>query len=95
MSWLQDINWPGVAVIASILVEMKERVIPHLKPILLGDDEGWTYWLLTQVVQKWPAELVLELKKELLALSQRRSAEEIDCLAHEILLAHRLLDTKE
>jgi hypothetical protein len=90
LEWLQDLNWPGAGVIAGILVNMGEMVVPHLKPILLGTDETWTYWLLTQVVQNWPTELVAELKAELAELSQRHSEEEIDSVAREILLEHRL-----
>ncbi|MFD2085399.1 DUF5071 domain-containing protein [Brevibacillus brevis] len=91
LMWLQDMNWPGAEVIAKILVEMRELVIPHLRPVLLGNDKLWIYWILIALVKHWPTELILELKDELIILSNRQSQEEIDVIANEILIQHRLL----
>ncbi|HZG83064.1 MAG TPA: DUF5071 domain-containing protein, partial [Brevibacillus sp.] len=90
--WLQDMNWPGAEVIAKKLMEMGEDVIPHLRPILKGNDELWTYWILIRLVQQWSTELVLEVKDELLYLKRRQSGEEIDIIARKILIKHHLME---
>ena len=59
--WLQDLNWPGAPKMAEFLLELGDKVVPHVQPILQGDDLMWQYWLLSELIGKWETEWVIEI----------------------------------
>ncbi|HEV7892291.1 MAG TPA: DUF5071 domain-containing protein [Pyrinomonadaceae bacterium] len=85
MRWLQDRNWPVAEVIAPFLSRVGEPLLPEIRNVLRGDDEVWTYWVLTELVQQMPDAAVGELRSELESLAGRPSEEEVDVLARELL----------
>ena len=60
LTWLQDGNWPVATPIAQLLLEDPQILLTHLTPVLLGDDEVWTYHVLNQLVAKMPLEIMNE-----------------------------------
>jgi len=90
LMWLHDLNWPGAQTVAGLLKDIGEPTIVHIKQILLGNDDTWSYWILSEVVNEWPRELVLQLKDELITRAARNSEEGIGDIAREILEKHHI-----
>jgi hypothetical protein len=90
LEWLQDLNWPGAQTIAKLLTELGEPVIAHVKPIFQSNDSTWIYWVLSEIVSQWPAELVKQLKDNLAALSERGLGEGTEDIVEDILQGHDL-----
>ena len=93
--WLQDMNWPGSSTIANFLVSIGEPVIPHVKQVLAindrGQDTGFKYNILEQVVEKWPREFVHQIESELMNLIWHER-EDLDIEAIKVLSKHKLGD---
>ena len=87
--WLQDANWPVTRVVAPILARFDARILPPIRRILATDDDIWKYWTLTEVVAKLKPSVRELLMEELRRLVEDPSpgerAEEVDCVAREIL----------
>jgi hypothetical protein len=90
LEWLQDLNWPVVAVFRPFLVSIGEPLAPYVRTVLAGDDDIWKYNLLSIVVERSPRlarNLRPELERIAAAPSEGESAEEVDDVALEILEA--------
>ena len=91
LEWLQDINWPGAQEIAELLVSVGKPVVPFVKEVLSGNDQVWKYWVLEFLVNRWPVELVNELKDEIVFLARTTDLfEEVDILAMKVLCMKKL-----
>jgi hypothetical protein len=97
--WLQDVNWPGSRVIADLLVEVGEPIIPHIKIAFKEYDSIWHLWILSYIVSKWPYELVKELENELIyfikSFDKNNIAEGVDIEAAEIVIKNNLGDIED
>jgi len=86
--WLQDYNWPVAHVLAPFLSSIGLPLLPHVRDILVTDDDLWKYWVLSCAVEPSPP-LAQALRKELLRLADAPTpnevAEELDMKARGIL----------
>ncbi len=62
--WVQDANWPVARVLAPFLASLGDAVVPEIRRVLKGSDDGWKYVVLAHVVGVAPS-LVAPLRQEL------------------------------
>jgi len=89
MRWLQDRNWPVAEIIAPFLANIGAPLLPEIRTVLRSNDDIWIMWVLNELVKPRPDIFVNDLRDELLALTHKRSEEEINVLAMEILTARQ------
>jgi len=77
LTWLQDMNWPIALEIQNILLNFKEDLIPHIRTILLTDDDEWKYWILTSLMRKLPNHIIVLLKPELERIRDHPTSDEL------------------
>lgn len=87
--WLQDVNWPGSIQIGDFLVSIGEPVIPHVKQVFADHDTEWKRNIVSQMVERWPRELVVQIESELMHLIWSESGN-LDIEVMFILLKHKL-----
>jgi hypothetical protein len=89
LEWLQDYNWPVSRVLAPFLASIGEPLVPHVRPILQGEDAIWKYWIIVAVVADAPVAVVDRLRADLERLverpSQRELEEEVPDVARRVL----------
>ena len=89
MEWIQDMNWPIAAEVASLLLTYPDEIVPLIKDVLGTDDDVWKYWCLIKLVDKLPEKSKEFFKKDLIRLMERptvgEKAEELDEIAIGIL----------
>lgn len=85
LTWLQDYNWPVAKAVHTLLVPLGEELVPFLRSILQGADEGWTYWILSGLLPVLPKGASELLRTELEHLAATPSVEEVDLVAAEAL----------
>lgn len=76
LTWPQDMNWPIALEIQNILLNFKEDLIPHIRTILLTDDDEWKYWILTSLMRKLPNHIIVLLKPELERIRDHPTSDE-------------------
>ena len=85
LEWMQDYNWPVSRALAPFLASIGEPLVPYLRPILMGDDAIWKYWIVVAVVSPAPVSVVEGLRPELERLveapSERDVAEDVPAVA--------------
>ena len=89
MVWLQDVNWPGSMQIGDFLVSIGEPVIPHVKQVFANHDTEWKRNVVSQMVERWPREFVVQIESELMKLIWNESGN-LDIEVMFILLKHKL-----
>lgn len=93
MKGLQNLNWSNAEKIVRFLNLHQEEVAPYVKSILLTEDTGWRYWMLNELVLKWPKNIAKMVKEELALIAEKFDVhEETDLKAIEILLSKGMLD---
>lgn len=50
LDWLRDGNWPIAAKLSEFVASIGAPLAPHLRVIFDGDDHGWKYWLMGDVI---------------------------------------------
>jgi len=90
--WLQDINWPGAKIIADLLTTIGKPLIPSIKKVLKTDDGMWIYWIFEEIINNWSKELIIEIKDELILLTNKIDYEGVFIKALKILRENELID---
>jgi hypothetical protein len=89
LEWVQDMNWPIAREVVDILITFPGELVPHIKQVLLADDDVWKYWCLTYLIKlmEEPHKLLFdkELKRLVESPTSGESQEEVDVIAGEIL----------
>lgn len=78
LEWIQDINWPVAQKLVLVLPRFCKQLVPGIKQILSDrvNDVIWKYWIVTYLLDKFPAELLKDLKTELSVLANTESTDE-------------------
>ncbi len=78
LEWIQDINWPVAQKLILVLPRFCKQLVPGIKQILSDkvNDVIWKYWIVTYLLDKFPAELLKDLRAELSALASTDSTDE-------------------
>jgi len=88
LAWVQDANWPVAQVLAPFLASVGVPLVPHIRQVLAGEDEGWKYSLIATIVAQ-SRDLTSALRPELerIAFEPTPSelAEEVSDVAREAL----------
>lgn len=91
LEWLQDGNWPVADEMASFLAEIGSPMVPHILPILRGDDCLWKYWVLVKLVPRLDPATRRLLAEECARIANHptkgEAEEEVDLAARNILSA--------
>ncbi|MDQ0891389.1 hypothetical protein QFZ81_006477 [Paenibacillus sp. V4I9] len=69
VEWLQDINWPISSEVAKLLLKHPEETIPHIKDVLITNDDIWKEWSLRYFVKELPIHLIQEFKTDLIRIA--------------------------
>ncbi|MDI4645228.1 DUF5071 domain-containing protein [Cohnella hashimotonis] len=94
LEWLKDLNWPGARLISDLLVSIKEPLTPFVKDALQSGDQIWNYWIINQVLKRWPIEVVTLLSEPLIALAFDFDEEEAHLAALQLLVNLKLMPTE-
>lgn len=87
LEWTQDGNWPVAQRLYPWLITLGPDIAPYLRPILLGPDACWTYFILVCLIQR-SNRLAKALLPELQRMvDQPTPAEEAEGIPHEARLA--------
>ena len=78
LEWLQDLNWPVAKVFQPFAAGIGAALAPHIRSILITDDECWKHSVLSGVVAE-SLELAACLRPELERIVNSPTADE----AHE------------
>jgi hypothetical protein len=65
-------------VLAPFLASIGDPLVPYLRPILVGDDAIWKYWITVAVISEAPVSVAERLRPELQRLVEAPSANEVD-----------------
>ncbi|HSH04192.1 MAG TPA: DUF5071 domain-containing protein [Anaerolineae bacterium] len=89
LEWVQDINWPvACLVLAPFLASLGGRIEEEVR-VVLATDDVWKYWVISEVVGKWPREEIEPLAPVLVRIATRPTKgekfEEVDLVAKEVL----------
>jgi len=97
LEFLQDANWPASGGAAKMLGKSREIIIPEIKRIFeeVRNDEIWHYWILILIIKDWDAELVNNIKPELIELVNRADKEGASIQALIILKEKKMIAEKE
>ena len=89
LEWVQDINWPVAPRICERLKNIGSPLIEPIRNILLGTDEVWKYWVISNILDRASKETVCSLKSELTNIvknpTESEAAEEVNIVAGEVL----------
>jgi len=90
LEWLQDPNWPVARDVLDLLSYAGEEIIPHIRAILVSQNGGWKYSLLTiGLVSKLAPSIRKSIRDELQRLAENPTEndirEEVNLLSKEIL----------
>ena len=88
--WLRDFNWPVAREIAPFLSSLApSAVLPNVKAVLSSRDAIWKYWVLTLLVEHFPADSLRAIERELAQLATAPDtddvAEGVDEIARDLL----------
>ncbi|QOZ46842.1 DUF5071 domain-containing protein [Bradyrhizobium sp. CCBAU 53340] len=89
IGWLRDGNWPVARILAPFLASLGAPLVPHIRDVLISDDDVWKYWVISILVDALPkadaAQLRPELERLCHAPGPHEAAEELDEQARKIL----------
>ena len=89
LEWVQDINWPVAPRICERLKNIGSPLIEPIRKILVGTDEIWKYWVISNILERASNEVVFSLKAELENIvknpTESEVAEEVNIVAGEVL----------
>lgn len=92
--WVQDLNWPVARDLAPLLANAGPEIVPALQDVLRGGDLGWAYFLIVGVVLGADNEVWKLIEGDIQRLAgnptQDQKLEELDVIAKEAILAHRV-----
>ena len=71
MEWIQDMNWPIATEVVEILLPFSNEIVPLVKDVLATNDDVWKYWCLECLVKRFPVELQMQLKNDLVRLVEK------------------------
>ena len=54
LTWIQDMNWPVATPMCLLVAQAGPELIPEIEAILGGDDLGWSYFLITDLLPLLP-----------------------------------------
>lgn len=89
LAWMRDMNWPVASVLAPLMSSIGTPLAPHLRAILLGEDDIWKAWMILCVIAPSPGlarALFPELERIAEAPTVGERAEEADQAARNVLL---------
>lgn len=93
LEWVQDANWPVAIPTAVLLSNAGLEILPHIKAILRSEDGVWKYWTIDLVVRNLSSDALLELRSELVKLTesptQDDQSEGVPAIALSILAARK------
>jgi hypothetical protein len=75
LEWLKDYNWPVARIITPALISVGTALVPHVRTILVGNDDMWKYWIISKVIAGSP-ELTEALRSDLTAIAETPSVDE-------------------
>ena len=78
LEWLQDYNWPVSRILAPFLARIGPPLVPYLRPILVGEDAIWKYWIIAAVLADAPLEVIESLGPELARIVGDPTAREVE-----------------
>ncbi|NOR61652.1 MAG: DUF5071 domain-containing protein [Rhodobacteraceae bacterium] len=92
--WMQDLNWPVAQDLAPILANAGPEIAPALRDIIRGDDLDGVYFVIVGVVLDANNEVWKLIEDDVRRLAdhptQGQKLEELDVVAKEAILAHRV-----
>ena len=78
LTWLQDCNWPVAHILIPFLAQIGDPLAPHLRPIFDGDDDGWKYWIIVEILGRGPMTLAEQFRADLERLVQHPTPMEVE-----------------
>lgn len=91
LEWLRDGNWPVADEMAAFLAEIGSPMVPHVLPILRGDDSLWKYWVLVKLVPRFGSATRRLLAEECARIASHPTREETEEEVH--LAARNILSS--
>jgi len=89
LEWIQDVNWPVAHVLLPFFRTIGRPLIPEVRRIFATDDDVWKYWVLTNLVDYWPPDLIAEVRTDLERFDRNptpgETKEEVALEAREVL----------
>jgi hypothetical protein len=89
LEWVQDINWPVASHVCERLKNIGSPLVEPVRKILLGSDEVWKYWVISNLLSNASTETTCLLKGELEKIANNPTEterfEEVNLVAREVL----------
>ena len=78
LEWIQDCNWPVAQQLLTVLPRFHTELIPHVKNVLKSNDDEWIYFVITELLYKFPKASQKALLVDIKSLAEKAKNENRD-----------------
>lgn len=93
---LMDVNWPYASECIEILKQYEDDIVPHIKNVLVSNDEEWVYFTITHLLDTWKPKNILLIEPNLKNhVEQIDFQSQVDLYAIELIVKHNATSFSE
>jgi len=89
LKWLRD-DWPITPPLVELFVSLESRALPEVAKALRSNQDLWKYNILSKVVKHWPAEVIKQLRNELLTIVTEKGTQALEAAI--LLVSYEMAD---